>query len=307
MILSKDKFEQNLINERQQPYFEGFSRQYGQDVLAQDRLAARLAALPAEFDVRDILPPLDLEARDFSEWPKQILWVAKLAAASAVDSFVPAEVRIEGDYLPENEDGDYTSLTIIAGNLTVTGNLITKANLVVLGHAHVHGAWVDTFMDIAVSVVAGNLTVDKSLLTEGGLGVGGRLTAPFISLNYNQGYTTVLGGCTARFLTERDHGGSWIYGASDIRYLVCDELRLEPMLAHYENSGEELRNHLDELFQPAFVAAFNPRHHALQQAFARRNEPGSTYYKQQSAFDDDFAEALYQGFTLEDPHVFRFG
>lgn len=303
MNISKAKFEQAMARERQQLYFGEFSQEYGRDVLAQDRLTTRLAALPAEFDVRDILPPLNLAAPDYPNWSKQILWVAKLAVASVADGYMPEELVVEGNYLPENSDDDLLKLIIIPGNLTVTGNLIQKSILVVLGDVWIHGAYIDT-CNYSETVVAGNLWVGKSLLTEAPLGVGSRLTAPFMFLSYNQGATVVLGGCTATMLIESDHGGSQIFGDSTIDYLVVDELHLYPT---QDANGEEMYKNMSQLFQPAFVEAFAARYAALRHLEEQDTENSSiSVFELRDEFESEFNEALCAGFMLENPAVFKY-
>ncbi len=302
MTIDKVKFEQALNHECQQPYFEQFATKYGRDQLDQPRLAARLAELPATFDVRDILPPLS-EATMLT-WSAQTLWLTKLARAATTGAAELPELRIEGDYEPAHPPGDYFAVTLIPGNLTVTGNLLAKANLVVLGSVHVHGAWVDTYMNVINCVIAGDLTVGHSLLSEGSLGVGGQLTAPFISLQYNQGVTLMLGGCQARLLIEQDHIGSKLFGPVGIPYLVINKLRLESGQP-FMTDVNELLPHAAELFQPKFAAPFVDRYAAVCIAEEQDNEDGPDPYELADELSQDFSFALHEGFLLENPAVFR--
>lgn len=79
-------------------------------------------------------------------------------------------------------------------------------------------------MDICNLVVTGSITCGQGLFSEGGLYVGGRVSAPLVTLTFNQGFAKILGGVKARVLIECDHGGSRIFGPVDAATVTYDEL-----------------------------------------------------------------------------------
>ena len=281
MNLSKAKLQQAIAEARQEPAFQN-------ETDALDALAAVVATQPAEFAATAVLPSF-ADAPDPNDWPAAAFLAAQLAVRAVADGAVPASTRIEGNY--EVKDTDEGHVTVVSGDLTVTGNFISEGLLVVLGDMRVYGAWVDEY---AATIVAGSLTVGHSLLSEGVLAVEGKLTAPFVLFDYNQGYAVVLGGCQARLLIEDNHGGSYLAGPLQVDYLKYDEMHFE-IDAPAMNYGA-LLGRLDELFQPEFAAPFAARY------AAEKDQPGFEAWQ----LWDDFKWPLYQGFKLKNPNVFRY-
>jgi hypothetical protein len=116
-------------------------------------------------------------------------------------------------------------LNMYPGNLTVDGSLHVAGNLIVLGDLHVTGALTDA--QGANVIVIGATDAENYVLTEGFFFLAKILRAPFVHLDFNQGFAKLLGGIEAKVLLENDHGGSRIFGPVEVGFLSYDELTLD--------------------------------------------------------------------------------
>jgi len=129
---------------------------------------------------------------------------------------------------------------VFGGDLRVSDRLFVPGNLVVKGRLTVYGTTlvvmgnvqVDVFEDEYASVaIGGDFSAARALYTQAFLGVAGQTKAPFVCLDFNQGFAKLLGGCAATVLIESDHGGSRIFGPVTAGYVSVDELRTDVALS----------------------------------------------------------------------------
>ncbi|MDB4995175.1 MAG: hypothetical protein JWM74_2607 [Myxococcaceae bacterium] len=157
------------------------------------------------------------------EWSAQtpVQWLLGAMLATRVTSFVAKSETVKGNLVVKKR-------RLVAGDLEVTGNLELESELFVLGTLKVGGYSLDTNdKGVAHIVVAGDVSCGTAMLSEGFLMVGGKLTAPLVTLTFNQGFAKILGGVSAKALIEADHGGTRIFGTLQAKALLFDELTVD--------------------------------------------------------------------------------
>lgn len=134
-------------------------------------------------------------------------------------------LTVNGDLsILDNENNGLTSV-IVSGDLTVKGKLILDDGiiLIVIGDLivddSIYGG--DEYYHLSV---CGNLISGSYIDAPGDLFIAGRMEAPFIYVHYNHGRLNVLNGINSKVFIEADHPDSYVWGKSNIGYVLTDEL-----------------------------------------------------------------------------------
>ena len=203
------------------------------------RLAEITADLGVDLDALDAPASLDALFDDSGEWELEAAarWLLGGMIVTRMKSFKAVAEKVEGDL-------ELDGRRIVLGDLDVSGKIELEEDLIVLGNLNVAKYSRDTFMNFCNLIVTGSITCGQGLFSEGGLYVGGRVSAPLVTLTFNQGFAKILGGARARALIESDHGGTRIFGPVDAAVVSFDEMRLDD---ERENaSTAELLKHLTD-------------------------------------------------------------
>jgi hypothetical protein len=199
-----------------------------------DRLARALARAPDPVSLGDVLPR-DRSDPNFA--PDALLAALCFADASGRRRAVRGDLAVGPN-----------KRRVIAGDLRVRGTLQNGGLLVVLGDVHVEG-FSEPAQGYGKTVITGSLRADRYVVTEHMLAVGGALRAPFVFLDFNQGFAKVLAGAEARLLVESDHGGSRILGPCRFGALSRDELVVDDDGA----DAVPVRDRLADVIAPAYL------------------------------------------------------
>jgi hypothetical protein len=205
------------------------------------RLAEITADLGVDLDTLDAPASVDALFDDSGEWEleRAARWLLGGMLVTRMKSFKAVAEKVEGDL-------ELDGRRIVLGDLDVSGKIELEDDLIVLGNLNVAKYSRDTFMNVCNLIVTGSITCGQGLFSEGGLYVGGRVSAPLVTLTFNQGFAKILGGATARVLIESDHGGTRIFGPVDAAVVSFDEMRLDDDERDSASAAELLKHLTDD-------------------------------------------------------------
>ncbi|MCB9754095.1 MAG: hypothetical protein H6713_29480 [Myxococcales bacterium] len=225
---------------------------------------AHLESLPAEVAPLELFLPWTNDNN--AEWGAYLMvTAAHLRAATAARRF-PARRRESGDLHIQSPtavlgdlvvDGDLTITAtqesvdlLVLGDLTVRGDFtVDWSKTVVLGELRVDGALLET-SEWSVLVCCGDARAGTCVFSSGELYVLGRLLSPLISVSYNHGHCTLLGGAAALLFHESDHAGSYVPGGVEAPVIAVSEIELDDA-----PSGARALAAMHELLAPDIRAA----------------------------------------------------
>ncbi len=216
-------------------------RNYTQTADALRVIKAHLESLPAEVAPLELFLPWTDENN--AEWGAYLLLTTAHLRAAVADRRFRAHRHEAGDLhikTPTLVAGDLTidgSLTITAtqervdllvlGDLTIRGDFeVDWSKTLVLGDIRIDGA-LEEESEWSVIVSCGDLRAGAHVASSGELYVLGALASPLISVTYNHGHCTLIGGAAALVFFESDHAGSYVPGGVDAPVRALAEIALE--------------------------------------------------------------------------------